>query len=383
MQDGQSSGGLKSYRCLGETRNGRQCSQRCVSQVGEDFSFCAEHENQRSSRLSDFQAQGGRNALTYVWRRLGVAVEDEGSEVLEPQRGQEKKRRTERNLRDLADDDENIHTIEIQRPLVQAISMLRTWAESPTKKVKIEENLGKTVHEYLALRVEKENVKEIVKQHNKVKVELKPSKKFTETVVNEFWRGSMKTVASFKENEKEKEKETEKEKERERGKVEYIPSRTEKDCIDHLNRVYSIDDKESVLGITFPVLASWVWQRVVQTQDAERRSELVKRFVEEMAESKGLCLQGNITRLMNVFSGLDAEVSLQDVDLFDTGPISDSYMQQQTAAAVTRFGKKLISYEELIATVHVLMKRANASKEVLDDWLGAINDLVTVPEEAT
>ena len=102
-----------------------------------------------------------------------------------------------------------------------------------------------------------------------------------------------------------------------------------------------------------------------------------------MAESKGLCLQGNITRLMNVFSGLDAEVSLQDVDLFDTGPISDSYMQQQTAAAVTRFGKKLISYEELIATVHVLMKRANASKEVLDDWLGAINDLVTVPEEAT
>ena len=387
MQDGQSSGGLKSYRCLGETRNGRQCSQRCVSQVGEDFSFCAEHENQRSFRLSDFQAQGGRDALTYVWRRLGVAVEYMVTEVLEPQR--EKKRRADRNLRDLADDDENIHTIEIQRPLVQAISMLRTWAESPTKKVKIEENLGKTVHEYLALvSVEKENVKEIVKPtHDKVKVELKPSKKFTETVVNEFWRGSMKTVASFKEKEKEKEnekeKEKEKEKERERGKVEYIPSRTEKDCIDHLNRVYSIDDKESVLGITFPVLSSWVWQRVVQTQDAERRSELVKRFVEEMAESKGLCLQGNITRLMNVFSGLDAEVSLQDVDLFDTGPISDSYMQQQTAAAVTRFGKKLISYEELIATVHVLMKRANASKEVLDDWLGAINDLVTVPEEAT
>jgi hypothetical protein len=198
----------------------------------------------------------------------------------------------------------------------------------------------------------------------------------------------MKTVATFIDKEKEKEKQKEKkkdkkEKEKERGQ-EYIPSKTEKDCLDHLNRVYSIDDKESVLGITFPILSSWVWQRVVQTQDLERRSELVKRFVEEMAESKGLCLQGNITRLMNVFSGLDAEVSLQDVDLFDTGPISDSYMQQQTAAAVTRFGKKLISYEELIATVHVLMKRANASKEVLEDWLAAIDDLVTVrPEDAT
>jgi len=378
MQDG----GLKSYRCLGETRNGRQCSQRCVSQLGEDFSFCAEHENQRSFRLSDFQAQGGRNALTYVWRRLGVAiVGDEGSDVLEPQRGQqEKKRRTERNLRDLADDDENIHTIEIQRPLVQAISMLRTWAESPTRKVKIEDNLGKTIYEFLAAQKMKKNDKVKVVE---LKPPLPPVKKFTETVVNEFWRGSMKTVASFIDKEKENEKEKEKkEKEKERGQ-EFILSKTEKDCLDHLNRVYSIDDKESVLGITFPILSSWVWQRVVQTQDVERRSELVKRFVEEMAESKGLCLQGNITRLINVFSGLDAEVSLQDVDLFDTGPISDSYMQQQTAAAVTRFGKKLISYEELIATVHVLMKRANASKEVLDDWLAAIYDLVTVrPEDA-
>jgi len=376
MQDG----GLKSYRCLGETRNGRQCSQRCVSQAGEDFSFCAEHVNQRSLRLSDFRAQP---AQAYVWRQLGIGGALEEAEQEEPERGgpeKEKKRRKDRNLRDLADDDENIHTIEIQRPLVQAISMLRTWAESPTKKVKIEDNLGKTIYEFLAAQKFKKN--------DKVKiVELKPPlphvKKFTETVVNEFWRGSMKTVASFIDKEKEKENEKEKEKkekEKERGQ-EFILSKTEKDCLDHLNRVYSIDDKESVLGITFPVLSSWVWQRVVQTQDVERRSELVKRFVEEMAESKGLCLQGNITRLMNVFSGLDAEVSLQDVDLFDTGPISDSYMQQQVAAAVTRFGKKLLSYEELIATVHVLMKRANASKEVLDDWLGAIEDLVTVRPE--
>jgi hypothetical protein len=272
--------------------------------------------------------------------------------------GKEKEPQRGRDLRVLADDDENIHTIEIQRPLIQAISALRLWADS--NKLKPELDLGKTVHDFLLKQRQNQD-------KNTNLIIAKPKKELTETIVNEFWRGSMKTVSSLKKqdisvsqnlNLKE-------------------PSKIEKDCIDHLNRVYSIDDKESVLGITFPVLSSWVWNRVLMTQDGLRREELVKRFVEEMAESKGLCLQGNLTRLMNVFSGLDAEVSLQEVDFFDTGPISNSYMQQQTAAAVTRFTKKLISYDELIAIVRVLMKRANASKEVLEDWLNAIEDLVT------
>jgi len=273
--------------------------------------------------------------------------------------GKEKEPQRARDLRVLADDDENIHTIEIQRPLIQAISALRLWADS--NKLKPELDLGKTVHDFLLKQKQDQD------KNTNTKVIAKPKKEVTETIVNEFWRGSMKTVSSLKKqdislsqnlNLKE-------------------PSKIEKDCIDHLNRVYSIDDKESVLGITFPVLSSWVWNRVLMTQDGLRREELVKRFVEEMAESKGLCLQGNLTRLMNVFSGLDAEVSLQEVDFFDTGPISNSYMQQQTAAAVTRFTKKLISYDELIAVVRVLMKRANASKEVLEDWINAIEDLVT------
>ena len=270
--------------------------------------------------------------------------------------GKEKEPQRARDLRVLADDDENIHTIEIQRPLIQAISALRLWADS--NKLKPELDLGKTVHDFLLKQKQNQD-------KNTNLIIAKPKKELTETIVNEFWRGSMKTVSSLKnisvsQNLNLKEL-----------------SKIEKDCIDHLNRVYSIDDKESVLGITFPVLSSWVWNRVLMTQDGMRREELVKRFVEEMAESKGLCLQGNLTRLMNVFSGLDAEVSLQEVDFFDTGPISNSYMQQQTAAAVTRFTKKLISYDELIAIVRVLMKRANASKEVLEDWLNAIEDLVT------
>jgi hypothetical protein len=250
-------------------------------------------------------------------------------------------------LKELADDDENIHTIEIQRPLVQAITTLRKWAES--KKLVMEPHLDETVESFLTHRSTLESAP------------TKPKSNYTESIVSEFWKGSTHTLSSQSKSV---------------VKTVFVPTQVQKDCIDHLRRVYSVDDKESVLGITFPLLSTWVWHRVISTEDKERRDELVTRFVEEMAESKGLCLQGNLTRLMNVFSGFDAEVSLQDVDLFDTGPISLSYMQQQTAAAVTRYTKQLLSYDELLATVKTLMKRANASKEVEDDWMSAINDLL-------
>jgi hypothetical protein len=374
--------GLKSFRCLGETRTGRQCSQRCVSLPNENFSFCAEHEVQRSIRLIDFNAQGiiFENAESYTWRRLGIGDSDHTESNLV------KQVRQERNLKDLSDDDENIHTIEIQRPLMQAISSLRIWAQS--LNITTEVNLGKSVEAFLKLNYlqkQQEQDLQVQKQQTKLPKEIEPKKtnslnpinntKFTQTIVNEFWTGSIKTISSTNVTSTNvitpslKSETTLNPKSIEFTKI-------EKDCIDHLNRVYSVDDTETVLGITFPVLSSWVWNRVIKTEDKARKDELVKRFIEEMAESKGLCLQGNLTRLMNVFSGLDAEMSIQEVDIFDTGPISQSYMQQQVSAAVTRFSKKLITYEELLKTVYLLMKRSNASKEVVDDWLKAIDDYV-------
>jgi hypothetical protein len=322
---------------------------------GENFSFCSEHESQRSIRLVDFSAQQA-DAENYSWRRLGIGGEEQREKEDEP------KKRKERDLKELADDDENIHTIEIQRPLVQAISTLRKWAED--KKITVEPHLDQTVEAYLM-----STRKICVTQ--KDKDTLPKTKKYTDSVVTEFWKGSVHTISTLKLQKQKKDSEVPLE-----SKFEFVPTQIQKDCIDHLRRVYSIDDKESVLGITFPQLSSWVWHRVLSTQEKDRKDELVNRFVEEMAESKGLCLQGNLTRLVNVFSGFDAEVSLQDVDLFDTGPISLSYMQQQVAAAVTRFSKKVISYDELLNTVKILMKRANASKEVEEDWMNAINDLV-------
>lgn len=357
---------LKSYRCLGETRTGRQCTQRCVSNPNENFSFCADHQFQRSIRLIDLNAQNIliTEAENYLWRRLGIGDYDlqNETEIVT------KQTRHERNLKDLSDDDENIHTIEIQRPLMQAISSLRIWAEK--LNLKVESNLGKTVECFLKFKFEENNKQDI--KVSKIKEEPIKSK-YTQTIVNEFWTGSLKTISTTsKVNLKNLNSQTKDLIETNDFKL----TKNEKDCIDHLNKVYSIEDKETVLGITFPILSSWVWNRVIKTENIDRKNELVKRFIEEMAESKGLCLQGNLTRLMNVFSGLDAEMSIQEVDVFDTGPISESYMQQQVSAAVNRYSKQLLTYDELLKIVHILMKRANASKEVLDDWLKAIEDFV-------
>ena len=58
----------------------------------------------------------------------------------------------------------------------------------------------------------------------------------------------------------------------------------------------------------------------------------------------------------------------------DTGYISMSYVQQQVSASVSQYSKKQITKEDLFARVNSLMKRARASKEVVDDWMGAISE---------
>ena len=357
---------LKSFRCWGETRTG-QCTKTCLSKLGEDFSFCAEHESQRDLRLRHVQ----NDISSYEWVRLfGTLQENEIDSVIKPQKPKD------RNLKNLADDEENIHTIEIQRPLVRAIGVLRTWAESKKLKSPIV-NFPTVVEEYILKR------KPTTKSNTLPPVSPSPSplqrnQKYTQNVVNEFWRGSLQTVRfpSVAQIQQAKLQPKTEVKTVTNENSEF--TKVEKECLDHLKKVYSIEDTESVLEITFPVLASLVWFRITLTEDAERRNVLVQRFVEEMADGSGLCLQGNLTRLMNVFSGLDAEVSLQDVDYFDTGPISSSYMQQQVAAAVSKYSKgELKSYEELVLIAQSLMKRANASKEVYEDWMSAIRDFVS------
>jgi hypothetical protein len=53
-----------------------------------------------------------------------------------------------------------------------------------------------------------------------------------------------------------------------------------------------------------------VFQIIQRTDDEDgKRKELMKRFSEECKESTGMCVQGHLTRLCNVFAGFDNELS--------------------------------------------------------------------------
>jgi len=80
-------------------------------------------------------------------------------------------------------------------------------------------------------------------------------------------------------------------------------------AIEHLMNCYLVTDNTKMFGTTYPNLASWVWARIHQSH--EHRETLIQRFYEEVSESAGECLNGNMVRLMNVFAALDPELSYQ------------------------------------------------------------------------
>ena len=81
----------------------------------------------------------------------------------------------------------------------------------------------------------------------------------------------------------------------------------------HIEHCYQWNDNTTMFGTTYPQLASWVWARVNFNSDL--KSILQERFFEEVAESEGMCLNGNMARLMNVFAAIDVEMSPQETRL--------------------------------------------------------------------
>ena len=80
-------------------------------------------------------------------------------------------------------------------------------------------------------------------------------------------------------------------------------------AVEHLRHCYQWNDETLMFGVTYPQLASWVWARI--HLDCENKELLIQRFFEEVTESSGQCLNGNMARLMNVFAALDLEMSPQ------------------------------------------------------------------------
>ena len=87
------------------------------------------------------------------------------------------------------------------------------------------------------------------------------------------------------------------------------PTTTQISAYNHLRECYDINDDVELFHTTYPRLCTLVWRR------ASSNEHLVARFFEEVSESVGLCLNGNMARLANVFAGIDQELSVQEVFL--------------------------------------------------------------------
>ena len=75
-------------------------------------------------------------------------------------------------------------------------------------------------------------------------------------------------------------------------------------------KYYSMKSVISADDWLYRRLFNAVFQIIQHTDDEDgKRKELMKRFSEECKESTGMCVQGHLTRLCNVFAGFDDELS--------------------------------------------------------------------------
>jgi hypothetical protein len=129
------------------------------------------------------------------------------------------------------------------------------------------------------------------------------------------------------------------------------PSTTQIKAYNHLLDCYDITDTVTLFDTTYPKLCSLVWHRIQGNPD------LIERFYEEVSESEGLCLNGNMSRLMNVFAGIDHDFSPQDVSL------SKTQFHEQVSKAL------LLTPIECMNKVIELCKEAELSDIETQEWI--------------
>ena len=90
------------------------------------------------------------------------------------------------------------------------------------------------------------------------------------------------------------------------SQVEKNDFRIEKDIEQSLNRIYL--DSRLYQGFTLLTLFIKIWLYINQNED---KNELINRLIEELVDMKDTCSSGHIIRLINVFSGIDKNISLK------------------------------------------------------------------------
>lgn len=145
----------------------------------------------------------------------------------------------------------------------------------------------------------------------------------------------------------------------------WAPSDVHIGALQHLQHCYQWGDDTLMFGTTYPQLASWVWARV--NAGGENAALLRERFFEEVFESRGQCLNGNMARLMNVFAAIDPEMSPQR----DMDDVMSSQELQARVYAATRNNP----LEGALAEVEALLDLAAVPAAARAGWLDAVRSV--------
>lgn len=297
----------------------------------EDYGFCWQHADEKAVRDQEAVRQRAAGLDPRIWRRIGEGdLMFQEPRPLGPARfdhweplGRPLGPRAPAapvQLGAFTDDRQNVHTAVVQKPVNEAVKRLRKWAEA--QRVAVDRELWASVTDYLKAR-------------------------------NRFWFLAKNGARN-------------------------------KAVVDQIQSNYEHNRGIVMFGVTYPELASFVWARCTQTggpDGAGPNEDLVQRFFEEIYDARGMCLNGNMTRLMNVFSGLDPEMSPQAMDGGDTTLTQDELQHKMSALAnaVASNQKPLDAAE---AEAKVLLGQAKIPNTEWDPWLEALRDAAETAETA-
>lgn len=282
---------MQSVRCFGETKFFRQCPQHLVTpRENSEPCFCWEHQGQREVRLFEVEAQRADTEGAPDWAPMGAFLTNREAAVDSDAFARAPLPLVlDDRLAELAKDDQNVHTAEVQLGVSGSIRRLRAWAAH----IKIEKDLPALI------------------LHSCTDADA---------------------------------------------------SDTLSAALEHLQHCYQWNDDTLMFGVTYPQLASWVWARVDRPH--ENRELLRERFFEEVAESAGQCLNGNMARLVNVFAAIDLEMSPQEVRM----------SREQLQHLVSRAVQGAKDAGEAVREVLELLRSANVPEPEQAGWLESVRD---------
>ena len=145
-----------------------------------------------------------------------------------------------------------------------------------------------------------------------------------------------------------------------------------KDAIGHLYECYDTSDSVEMFGFTYPQVTSWVWCRITRSGvDKGTKIQLLFRFLEEIADSKGQCLNGNIARLIAVFDGLDFEIS--ETSKTETDTISAEQLQHLISKEIYVTGNKHSMLENINNLLNKVFPVLSEEKKL--EWIHSVKEL--------